>query len=154
MQSNSLCFFFSVGTIFPQSCHKFTKTVKTPWWQKNLVDASNSSRSLLLLFSVHLFFLILTPLVMVLGHQWSRSEVHCYCRRSSKCCQLYCHSPALIPVTSSTPHPPLHHIMCLSNFAQGRLFLRKKSLSRGANLNKLNEKLVGAKGVAKLSGRT
>lgn len=92
-------------------------------------------RPLLLLSSVHLCFLILTlfaPLVMIPGRYEQTSEVFCYCRWSSQCCQLYCRSPALVPVTSSSPHLPLHHIKYLSNFTLGRLIPQKQSLSRGA----------------------
>lgn len=119
-------------------------------------------RSLLLQSSVHLCFLILTlfaPLVMILGYYERRPAAHCHCKRSSQCCQLYCHSLALIPITSSSPHLPLHLIKYLSNFARGRLIPQKQSLSREAKElptelepKSLNEKLIEAKAVA--TGRT
>lgn len=142
-----------VSTILPQVHRKYKKPMMTEKSGGCIWFPALCYHCLLCTFVSWSWLLILTPLVMVLGHyEWSRSEVHCYCRRSSQCCQLYRHSPALIPVTSSTPHPPLHHIKYLSNFALGRLIPQQQSLSRGANLNKLNEKLVGAKVVAKGDG--
>lgn len=48
-------FFPPAGAMFPQSCHKFTKSIKNPWWQKNLVDASDSQLSATTVFCAPLF---------------------------------------------------------------------------------------------------
>lgn len=48
-------FFSPAGAMFPQSCHKFTKSIKNPWWQKNLVDASDSQLSATTVFCAPLF---------------------------------------------------------------------------------------------------
>lgn len=127
-------FFFLQQPYFHNLATSSKKTIKSAWWQKiwwmHLIP-----RSLLLLSSVHLCFLIVTlfaPLVMISGHYEQRSEVHCYCRRSSRCCQLEvafpCFDPShfIFPSSSSAPH------QVLSNFVLGSLIPQKQSLSRGA----------------------